>query len=163
MVNTYNRVPGDFLAGLSVACILVPQSISYATSLAKLSPHTGLVCCSPIYSTTLCTHDLNSQFAAAIPGIVYALLGTSRQLNVAPEAALSLLVGQAVAAAQHADSHDPPLDADVIAIAVSTITTFQVGAFAFLLGLFRLGFIDVLLSRALLKGFMAAIAVVIMM
>lgn len=110
------------------------------------------------------THsDGSPQFAAAIPGIVYALLGTSRQLNVAPEAALSLLVGQAVAAAQHGSAHDPPYHPDVIAIAVSTITTFQVGAFAFLLGLFRLGFIDVLLSRALLKGFMAAIAVVIMM
>jgi MFS superfamily sulfate permease-like transporter len=36
------------------------------------------------------------KFSAAIPGIVYALLGSSRQLNVAPEAALSLLVGQAV-------------------------------------------------------------------
>jgi MFS superfamily sulfate permease-like transporter len=34
--------------------------------------------------------------------------------------------------------------------------------FAFLLGFFRLGFIDVVLSRALLRGFISAIAVVIL-
>ncbi|PAV23187.1 sulfate anion transporter [Pyrrhoderma noxium] len=133
---------GDFLAGLSVACILIPQSISYATSLAKLSPLAGL-------------------FSAAIPGIVYALMGTSRQLNVAPEAALSLLIGQAVQSTIHSDPHEHPIDPDSIGIAVSTITTFQVGLFAFVLGFFRLGFIDVLLSRALLRGFITAIAVII--
>ncbi|KAH8115181.1 sulfate anion transporter [Phellopilus nigrolimitatus] len=133
---------GDFLAGLSVSTLLIPQSISYATSLAKLSPLAGL-------------------YSAAIPGIVYALLGTSRQLNVAPEAALSLLVGQAVQTALHGDPHEPPHNPDAVRIAVATITTLQVGVFAFFLGFFRLGFIDVLLSRALLRGFITAIAVVI--
>jgi MFS superfamily sulfate permease-like transporter len=38
-----------------------------------------------------------------------------------------------------------------------------VGVISFLLGFFRLGFIDVVLSRALLGGFIAAVAVVIMM
>ena len=38
----------------------------------------------------------------------------------------------------------------------------QAGVFSFLLGFFRLGFIDVVLSRALLRGFVSAIAVVIM-
>ncbi|KAJ6631413.1 sulfate transporter N-terminal domain with GLY motif-domain-containing protein [Mycena sp. CBHHK59/15] len=119
---------GDFLAGITVASMLIPQSVSYASSLAQLSPLTGL-------------------FSASIPGIIYAFLGTCRQLNVAPEAAISLLVGQA--------------------IAISTIITLQVGpftldCFSFLLGFFRLGFIDVVLSRALLRGFITAIAVVIM-
>lgn len=39
----------------------------------------------------------------------------------------------------------------------------QVGLISFLLGFFRLGFIDVVLSRALLRGFVTAVAVVIMM
>lgn len=34
---------GDLLAGMTVASMLIPQSVSYATSLAKLSPVTGLV------------------------------------------------------------------------------------------------------------------------
>jgi MFS superfamily sulfate permease-like transporter len=37
------RLGGDLLAGLTVASMLIPQSISYASSLAKLSPVTGLV------------------------------------------------------------------------------------------------------------------------
>ena len=40
---------------------------------------------------------------------------------------------------------------------------YQVGLISFLLGLFRLGFLDVVLSRALLRGFVTAVAVVIMM
>ncbi|KAI0764375.1 sulfate anion transporter [Trametes elegans] len=134
---------GDFLAGITVASMLIPQSVSYASSLAKLSPVTGL-------------------FSAAIPGIVYALLGTSRQLNVAPEAALSLLVGQVVDEILHSDPHTHPIDPNAIALAISTIITFQVGLISFLLGLFRLGFLDVVLSRALLRGFVTAVAVVIM-
>ena len=38
------RFAGDFLAGITVASMLIPQSVSYASSLAKLSPVTGLVC-----------------------------------------------------------------------------------------------------------------------
>ena len=40
---TLNSFGGDFLAGITVASMLVPQSVSYASSLAKLSPVTGLV------------------------------------------------------------------------------------------------------------------------
>ncbi|TBU22922.1 sulfate anion transporter [Dichomitus squalens] len=140
---SFSLFAGDFLAGITVASMLIPQSVSYASSLAKLSPVTGL-------------------FSAAIPGIVYALLGTSRQLNVAPEAALSLLVGQAVDDILHSDPHTHPIDPNAVSIAISTIITFQVGLISFLLGLFRLGFMDVVLSRALLRGFVTAVAVVIM-
>ena len=66
------------------------------------------------------------KFSAAIPGMVYAFLGTSRQLNVAPEAALSLLVGQAVGDVLHSDPHSHPVDPDAVGLAVSTIITFQV-------------------------------------
>lgn len=134
---------GDLLAGVTLAAMLIPQSVSYGTSLAKLSPTTGL-------------------FAAAIPPIMYSLLGTSRQLNVAPEAALSLLVGQAVSDYRRGDHHTRPEDADAVGIAVSTAITFQVGLFASMLGFFRLGFLDVVLSRALLRGFVTAVAFVIM-
>lgn len=88
--------------------MLIPQSISYATSLAKVSPAAGL-------------------FSASIPGIVYAFLGTSRQLNVAPEAALSLLVGQVIDDVIHQRSEHPsPEEVEQIGIAVGTIITLQV-------------------------------------
>lgn len=163
-----------------MASILIPQSISYASSLAKLPPLTGLV------SVGLSgpTHEANGyyypQFAAAIPGFVYAILGSSKQLNVGPEASLSLIVGQTVTSLIHSDPHGPPKDAHLVALAISTIITFQVsfssivcsqrsnaflqvGLFTFFLGFARLGFIDVLLSRALLRGFVTAVAVVITM
>ncbi|KAG8801370.1 hypothetical protein FRC17_006668, partial [Serendipita sp. 399] len=133
---------GDVVAGVTVASILIPQSISYASSLAKLPPLTGL-------------------FSAAIPGFLYAILGSCRQLNVGPEASLSLIVGQAITKHIHSDPHGPPEDAHLVAIAISTIMTFQVGIFTFFLGFVRLGFIDVILSRALLRGFVTAVAVVI--
>ncbi|KAF7304704.1 Sulfate anion transporter [Mycena kentingensis (nom. inval.)] len=140
---SWSFLGGDVLAGLTVSSMLIPQSVSYATSLAQMSPLTGL-------------------FSAAIPGFVYAFLGTSRQLNVAPEAALSLLIGQAVneILLDHPDPHSE--EGEIVKIAVGTITTFQVGLFAFFLGFFRLGFIDVVLSRALLRGFISAIACIIL-
>lgn len=141
---SWSLLGGDILAGLTVGCILIPQSISYASSLAKLSPVAGLL-------------------SAAIPGIFYAFLGTSRQLNVAPEAALSLLLGQAIQEIRH-EIGEPPTDGsiDTLGLAVASVITLQVGLISFLLGFFRLGFIDVVLSRALLRGFITAVAVVIM-
>ncbi|KAI6120371.1 sulfate transporter family-domain-containing protein [Pisolithus croceorrhizus] len=130
---------GDLLAGISLAAMLIPQSVSYGTSLAKLSPTAGL-------------------FAASMPPLMYSLLGGSRQLNVAAEAALSLLVGQAVTEYRHNYPNDDP---NHIGVSVATAIGLQVGLFASFLGFFRLGFLDVVLSRALLRGFVTAIAVVI--
>ncbi|EGO00784.1 hypothetical protein SERLA73DRAFT_167030 [Serpula lacrymans var. lacrymans S7.3] len=138
---SFSLLGGDLLAGITIAAMLIPQSVSYGTALAKLSPSAGL-------------------FAASIPPIVYSFLGTSRQLNVAPEAALSLLVGQAVSDYLH-DPHTRPEDTHAIGLAVSTAITLQVGLFSFILGFFRLGFLDVVLSRALLRGFVTAVAVII--
>lgn len=124
--QTERRLGGDILGGLTVASMLIPQSVSYASSLAKLSPVAGLV------RSSTCTLSVLTylQYSAAIPGIVYAFLGTSRQLNVAPEAALSLLVGQAVSEVLHADPHSHPIDPDAVGMAVSTIITFQVRSYS---------------------------------
>ncbi|KAF8132083.1 sulfate transporter family-domain-containing protein, partial [Boletus edulis] len=136
---SFSLLGGDVLAGVSLAAMLIPQSVSYGTSLAKIGPTAGL-------------------FAASIPPMAYSLLGTSRQLNVAPEAALSLLVGQAIT--EYRRSY-PNISPEAIGIAVATAIGVQVGLFAFLLGFLRLGFLDVVLSRALLRGFITAVAVVI--
>ncbi|KAG9096048.1 hypothetical protein FRC07_010997, partial [Ceratobasidium sp. 392] len=131
---------GDLAAGVTLASLIIPMSMSYASGLARLDPLTGLL-------------------AAAFPGFIYSLFGSSRQLNVGPEAALSLLVGQAVTHALHGNHKvDVPHS---VGFAISTMITFQVGCISFVLGLLRLGFIDVVLSRALLRGFVTAVAVVI--
>ncbi|KIJ15599.1 hypothetical protein PAXINDRAFT_169054 [Paxillus involutus ATCC 200175] len=136
---SFSLLGGDVLAGVSLAAMLIPQSVSYGTSLAKIGPTAGL-------------------FAASIPAIVYSFLGTSRQLNVAAEAALSLLVGQSVTEFRHAYPDAAP---DKLGFAVATAIGVQVGIFASILGFLRLGFLDVVLSRALLRGFVTAVAVVI--
>src|SRR5690606_7980847 len=62
---------GDLSAGVTVAVMLVPQGMAYAM-LAGLPPVVGL-------------------YASTVPLIVYALVGTSRQLAVGPVAIVSLL------------------------------------------------------------------------
>jgi MFS superfamily sulfate permease-like transporter len=108
--------------------MLIPQSISYATSLAKLSPVTGLV--RPAGRTIVSNQSVAPltiivwQISASVPGIVYAFLGTSRQLNVAPEAATSLLLGQAIADVLHDDKNKN--DAAWLGLTVATAVTLQV-------------------------------------
>jgi sulfate transporter 4 len=63
----------DVLAGLSVAAMVVPQGMSYAT-IAGLPTVIGL-------------------YGAFVPCMVYSLLGSSKQLAVGPVAVTSLLIG----------------------------------------------------------------------
>ncbi|CED83653.1 Sulfate/bicarbonate/oxalate exchanger SAT-1 and related transporters (SLC26 family) [Phaffia rhodozyma] len=146
---TYNLelFTGDVVAGITLTCLLIPQGISYASQLAKLSPISGLYC-------------------SAVPAIIYALLGTCRQLSIGPEAALCLLIGntiQEIIGHMDRDVHNPLSDAakQAIGVDVATAIGWQVGLITFGLGIFRLGFLDVVLSRALLKGFITAVAVII--
>lgn len=77
-----------------------------------------------------------------------------------PEASLSLLLGQTIKELIYSDPHSVPENAELEAIAVSVIVTFQVGVITTVLGLLRLGFLDVVLSRALMRGFLTAIGFV---
>ncbi|RIA97374.1 sulfate transporter family-domain-containing protein [Glomus cerebriforme] len=129
----------DFLAGLTVTAILLPSSLSYSV-LAKLPPVHGL-------------------YSVVIPGILYSFLGTSRQLVIGPEALVSMLTGSSVSQQLHyMDGESRPEDA----ILIAGLITFFVGILTFILGIVRLGFLDSVLSRALLRGFISAVAIVIM-
>jgi high affinity sulfate transporter 1 len=75
---TTRRFGLELLAGLSLAAFVIPESIAYA-SLAQLPPVTGLYC-------------------YLVAGIVYALLGTSRQIAVGPTSALAIVIASGVAA-----------------------------------------------------------------
>lgn len=67
----------DLQAGLSVAAIQIPIAIAYA-QIVGLPPQYGL-------------------YACVLPMIVYALIGSSRQLMVGPDAATCAMIGGAVA------------------------------------------------------------------
>ena len=69
--------PADLLAGLSVAMVLIPQSMAYA-ELAGMPPHLGL-------------------FASALPPILAAFFASSPYLQTGPVALTSLLTFGALA------------------------------------------------------------------
>ncbi|KAJ1925942.1 hypothetical protein IWQ60_004232 [Tieghemiomyces parasiticus] len=141
---TWSALSHDLRAGITVSCLLIPQALSYG-SLAKLDPINGL-------------------YTALIPNLVYGIFGTSRHLAMGPEALISTLMGTIITDYQH--TLDPNLtdsapDAFLSAAGVARVVCFLVGLITFLMGIFRLGFLDSILSKALLRGFVTAVAFVI--
>ncbi len=115
-----------------MAAYLIPQTMAYAT-LAGLPPVTGL-------------------WAALVPLAVYAVLGSSRQLSVGPEASTTAMTAATLGAIA---------DGDVARYAASAAAlALLVGATCLVGGLLRLGFLADLLSRPILVGYMAGIALV---
>jgi MFS superfamily sulfate permease-like transporter len=60
----------------------------------------------------------------------------------------------------YGDPHSVPSHPDLEAAAIALVTTFQISIITLALGLLRLGFLDVVLSRALLRGFLTAVGMV---
>ncbi len=122
----------DLFAGLGVAAYLIPQVMAYAT-LAGLDPVVGLWGC-------------------LAPLTIYVVAGTSRLLSVGPESTTSILTAAALA----------PLaigDASTYA-AMAAMCALVVGVLALAAGLLRVGFIAQLLSRPVLIGYLAGVAVI---
>ena len=122
---------GDVLAGLTVAAYLIPQCMAYG-ELAGVQPVAGLW--------------------AILPAMVlYSLLGSSPQLSVGPESTTAVMTAVAVA----------PLAAnssDYAALAASL--AFLVGLLFIVGYLARLGFLADLLSKPILIGYMAGVAII---
>ncbi len=123
----------DLIAGITVALVLIPQSMAYA-QLAGLPPYYGL-------------------YAAFLPPAVAALFGSSRQLATGPVAVVSLLTAAALEPIAAADP------AGYIAYAVTL--ALLVGLFQFFLGAVRLGVLVNFLSHPVVLGFSNAAAIII--
>ena len=123
----------DFIAGFTVAVLLIPQGMAYAL-IAGLPPIYGL-------------------YAALTPQIIYAFLGTSRQLAVGPVAMDSLLVAAGLGALSIVDSNQY--------IQMAILLALTIGAIQFLLGLLKMGFIVNFLSKPVMSGFTSAAAIII--
>jgi len=133
-------VRGDLVAALTMASFYIPMSLSYASNLGHVPPVSGL-------------------YAFVFNPLIYAVLGTCPQMVVGPEAAGSLLTGQVVRENINKGRHDD--ENDQRNAEVGGIVTFMAGAVILLAGLFRLGFLDNVLSRPFLRGFISAIGIVI--
>lgn len=131
---TFGDARADALAGLSVAAIQIPTAIAYA-NLAGFPPLIGLYVC-------------------ILPLIVYAFLGSSRQLVLGPDSATCAMIAAALAPLAIAGTEHY--------IELSMVLTVMVGVFTILGGILRLGFIADFLSRPILVGFMNGVALAIL-
>lgn len=123
----------DILAGITVALVLVPQSMAYA-QLAGLPAYYGL-------------------YAAFLPPMVGALFGSSRQLATGPVAVVSLLTAAAL----------EPIAASGTSgyVAYAITLSLLVGLFQLGLGFLRLGVVVNFLSHPVIIGFTNAAAIII--
>lgn len=137
-----NHVPSpstlrfDVVAGLTASAIVLPKAMAYAT-VAGLPVAAGL-------------------YTAFVPMVVYALLGSSRILNVSSTATLAILVGTQLGGAV------PDGDPAQLVTAVATLSVL-VGAMLLLAAALRLGFVASFISTPVLTGFKAGIGLVIVL
>lgn len=122
---------GDLLAGVTVAAYLVPQCLAYG-ELAGLPPVTGLWTILPAM-------------------LLYPLVGRSPQLSVGPETSTALMTAAVVAPLA---AGDPGRYA-----AMASLLALLVGLLCALGAVLRLGFLADLLSKPILVGYLAGVAV----
>ncbi|MFC5381654.1 SulP family inorganic anion transporter [Aquipuribacter nitratireducens] len=136
--RSYRRswLRADVLAGVTVAAYLIPQVMAYASGVAGLPAVVGL-------------------WAIMGPLAVYALLGSSRQLSVGPESTTALMTAVAVAPLALGDTGRYAALAALLALAVGVLCLAAFVA--------RLGFLADLLSKPVLTGYLAGIAVVMIL
>lgn len=123
----------DIMAGVTVALVLVPQSMAYA-QLAGLPAYYGL-------------------YASFAPPIIAALFGSSRQLATGPVAVVSLMTAAALEplATSNPEGY----------LAYAMLLAIMVGAFQFSLGMLKLGVLVDFLSHPVVLGFTNAGALII--
>lgn len=122
----------DFVAGLTVGVMLIPQGMAYAM-VAGLEPIYGL-------------------YTSFVPLIIYALFGTSRQLGVGPVAIVSLLTNSALHTLGVPEEEYP---------AWAFLLAFLSGVITLLFGIFRLGFVVSFLGHPVISGFTSAASIII--
>lgn len=129
------KFKGDFIAGLTIASLCIPQDIGYS-KLANLPAEVGL-------------------YTSFVPPLIYAVMGSSRDIAIGPVAVVSLLLGTLLQ--NEIDPKTHPLEYRRLAFTA----TFFAGVTQAALGFFRLGFIIEFLSHAAIVGFMAGAAITI--
>uniref|UniRef100_A0A5B6Z1Y5 Putative low affinity sulfate transporter 3 n=1 Tax=Davidia involucrata TaxID=16924 RepID=A0A5B6Z1Y5_DAVIN len=130
-----SKFKNDLMAGLTLASLCIPQSIGYA-NLAKLDPQYGL-------------------YTSVVPPLIYALMGSSRDIAIGPVAVVSLLLSSMI------QKIEDPIADPIAYRKLVFMVTFFAGAFQAVFGLFRLGFLVDFLSHAAIVGFMGGAAIII--
>ncbi|MCZ6641253.1 MAG: sulfate permease [Gammaproteobacteria bacterium] len=123
----------DLVAGIVVGVITVPQAVAYAF-LAGLPAQAGL-------------------YACLAPMVIYAILGSSKQLVVGPVAIAALMVAATVSefAPQYSEEY----------LGITTVLCLQAGLVLLLLRISNMGGLVNLLSHPVIVGFVNAAAILI--
>lgn len=131
----YNKanLSSDVFAGITVGVLLIPQGMAYAM-IAGLPPIYGL-------------------YASLMPQVVYAFMGSSRQLSVGPVAMDSLLVALGLGALSLSGVNEY--------IAMAILLAFMMGVVQLILGIAKMGFLVNFLSKPVISGFTSAAAIII--
>jgi len=124
----------DLVAGLTAAAVVIPQAIAYA-SIAGLPVQVGL-------------------YTAFVPMIIYAILGTSQTMSFSTTSTIAILTAAELAVVA-------PQGGEITLLTAASTLAILVGAFLFLAGILRLGFIANFISDPVLTGFKAGIGLVI--
>jgi SulP family sulfate permease len=135
LFRSYRRewLAGDLLAGVSVCVVMIPSVIAYA-GLMGLPPQLGL-------------------YAALVPLVAYPLFGSSRQVIVGPDIAISLLTASAIA---------PLAQGDAVQAATLAATLALVSGLLLLLGArAKMGAVADFLSKPVLVGYMTGAALIL--
>ena len=125
---------GDVMAGISVALVLIPQSLAYA-ELAGMPPVYGL-------------------YAAILPPIVAACFASSPYLQTGPVAVTSMLTLAALSGLA--------LPGSAAYIALAPLLALVVGVLRLVIGLAGAGFVAYLMSQPVMLGFSSAAALLIL-
>ncbi|XP_015087662.1 sulfate transporter 3.1 [Solanum pennellii] len=134
---TLDFFKSDLISGITIASLAIPQGISYA-KLANLPPILGL-------------------YSSFVPALVYAVMGSSRDLAVGTVAVASLLIGSMLGEEVN------PTQNPTLYLHIALTATFFAGLFEAALGIFRLGFIVDFLSHSTIVGFMGGAATVVIL
>src|ERR1700730_18521505 len=128
-------LPGDIVAGVTLAAYAVPVSLAYA-GLAGLPPQVGV-------------------YGYLLGGLGYALFGSSRQLAIGPTSAISLMIAGTVGAM--AEGY-PQRCAQIASLA-----GFTVAVLCLIAWLLKLSALVKLISNSILVGFKAGAGLTIAM
>jgi sulfate permease, SulP family len=128
-------IPGDMLAGITLAAYAIPVSLAYA-GLAGLPPQVGV-------------------YGYLLGGLGYALLGSSRQLAIGPTSAISLMVAGSVGAMAAGDA--------ARYLQIASLAAFTVAALCLAAWALRLSALVKLISDSILVGFKAGAGLTIAM
>eukprot|EP00457_Paulinella_chromatophora_P001461 gb/GEZN01001463.1/.p1 GENE.gb/GEZN01001463.1/~~gb/GEZN01001463.1/.p1 ORF type:complete len:919 (+),score=74.67 gb/GEZN01001463.1/:31-2787(+) len=135
-------LPYDLAAGLNAGLVMIPTAL-------RLAVLVGI-------------DAVNGYYTAFFSSLLYLLFGSSHYLSVGPDLITSFLIGRAaihstvMSEIKYYDDHYTET-----LLSVVVVLTFMVGLYSLLFGVFQFGFLDLLVSRAILAGFMLATAITI--